>query len=177
VVVGSVANFRREKDQGTLLHAFADERFDDAALALVGQGPLESDLRATAEQLDIADRVHFLGYRSDAVTVMAGFDVFTLPSAHEGRPVALMEAMSLGLPVVVTAVGGMVDMVDDGITGLMVPPGNAAALADALATLVQSPTARDTMSAQVQRTAATFDGNVAFDRIEAEYRRLAGEHR
>ncbi len=161
-IIGTVANLRREKAQAHLLAAFAAADLADTTLVLVGQGPLEADLKAEADKLGLGNRVRFLGYRSDATTVMAGFDVFTLPSAHEGRPVALMEAMSLGLPVLVSDAGGMPDMVEDRVNGTVVPVGDVKALSAALA-------AAGTTPHDGQGWHKTFDGATAFDAITEHY--------
>ena len=79
-----------------------------------GRGPLEDELRAQKDRLGLGDRFTFLGYRADAVRVMAAFDVFCLASHYEGLPIALMEALALGLPVVATDVGGVAELVTDG---------------------------------------------------------------
>ena len=79
-------------------------------------------MRALHERLGLGDRVLLLGQRDDAVRVLAACDVFTMASDNEGLPVALMEALALGLPVVATAVGGIPEAVTDGVEGLLVPP-------------------------------------------------------
>ena len=174
IVIGTVANFRREKDQGTLLHAFRRADLGGAVtLAFVGQGPLEGELRALVDELGISDRVRFLGYRNDAPAVMAGFDVFALPSAHEGRPVALMEAMTLGLPALVSTAGDMPNMVIDQRSGRVVPIGDVDQLAQAIAGLARDEDGRRAMGAAAASAAHAFDGRRAFDEIEDRYERLA----
>ena len=136
VVVGTVANFRAEKGYDVLMDAAAKAVERDARLRVVavGQGPLEDEMRERHRELGLGDRVLLTGYRDDAVRVMAGFDLFTLASRHEGLPVSLMDALVLGLPVVATRVGGIPEAVDDGVEGLLVAPDDPDALAAASAT-------------------------------------------
>jgi glycosyltransferase involved in cell wall biosynthesis len=101
-------------------------------ILLVGDGPLRSQLEAEVRDLGVAGAVDFLGYQSDLAPVYAALDVFVLPSQYEGLPLALLEAMATGVPCVVSDLPGIRDAVEDGATGLRVPPGDAEALAAAL---------------------------------------------
>ena len=102
----------------------------------VGHGPLADEVRRARDELGLGSRFLLTGFRSDARRIVAGSDVFVLASHHEGFPVAVMEALAVGVPVVSTAVGDVPDTVGEGGGGLVVPPGDPAALADALRTLV-----------------------------------------
>ncbi|MGX9355706.1 glycosyltransferase [Roseobacteraceae bacterium S113] len=106
-------------------------------LTLIGDGPERAALERHAKALGLADRVTFLGYRSQAevAQALAAHDVFVLPSFAEGVPVVLMEAMAAGRPVITTRIAGVPELVEDGASGLLVPPGNAPALARAIAAL------------------------------------------
>ena len=107
-------------------------------LTLVGDGPQRAELEAKAARLGISESVHFAGYRSQAEVRdhLAAADVFVLPSFAEGVPVSLMEAMAAQLPVVATNVGGVTELVHDGVNGLVVAPGDVDALGAALDRLV-----------------------------------------
>ena len=125
VVVAIVANLRANKDYPTLFAAAAARAGRGAALRFVsiGQGPLEARAaRARWPRCGLGDRFVMLGYHDDPPAVLAGADVFTLSSRHEGLPISLLEAMALGLPPVVTAVGGNAEVVTDDVDGLLVPP-------------------------------------------------------
>jgi glycosyltransferase involved in cell wall biosynthesis len=132
-VVGTVGRLAPEKDQSLLLRAVARQgvAISRATVMLVGDGPEAARLRAEAAALGLV--VHFLGVRRDVPRVLAALDVFALSSRLEGLPLALLEAMAVGLPAVVTDVGGMGAAV--GRAGLLVPAGDAGAMATALARL------------------------------------------
>jgi glycosyltransferase involved in cell wall biosynthesis len=174
VVVGTIANFRAQKDYPNLLAAarLLIDRGWSGRIVAVGQGPLEAETRARHAELDLGDRVLLLGHRHDAVRVLAACDVFTMASNNEGLPVALMEALALGLPVAATAVGGIPEAVTDGVEGLLVPPKEPAALADAIAAITDDPARRAAMALAARIAGAQFDIRPAVTRIEALYRDL-----
>jgi glycosyltransferase involved in cell wall biosynthesis len=173
-VVGTIANFRAQKDYPNLLataRLLVDRGWPGRVVA-VGQGPLEAEMRALHERLGLGERVLLLGQRDDAVRVLAACDVFTMASDNEGLPVALMEALALGLPVAATAVGGIPEAVTDGVEGLLVPPKDPAALADAIATITGDGARRAAMAAAARRAGERFDIRHAARRIEQLYREL-----
>jgi glycosyltransferase involved in cell wall biosynthesis len=175
VVVGTVANLRANKDWPNLLAA-ARRAVDDGVpvqFLCVGQGPLEREVTALRDELDLGAHVRLLGHRDDAVRVMAACDIFVLASYYEGLPVALMEAFALSLPVVATTVGGVPEMVTSGVEGLLVPPRDPVALAGALATLARDANRREEMGRAAQRRAQCYDIRNAVRRIEDVYRELA----
>lgn len=102
-----------------------------AVLVIAGDGALRSSLEALAGRLGVAERVRFLGFRDDTAEILHGSDAFVLTSSSEGNPMALMEAMALGLPVVSTAVGGIPEVLENGRHGILVSasaePGTIAA--------------------------------------------------
>jgi glycosyltransferase involved in cell wall biosynthesis len=133
-IVGFVGRFAPIKDVPLLIRAFARfrERVPVARLVLVGDGATRAAAEELAGQLGLDRRVHFLGWRDDLVAVYGAMDLFALTSRNEGTPVSLIEAMAAGVPVVATKVGGVRDVVTDGRTGRLVPPGDEDALAAAL---------------------------------------------
>lgn len=174
-VIGTVANLRVSKGYEHLLRA-ARRVLDDhpeVIFVTVGQGPLETELRRLHARLGLGDRFRFLGYRPDAVRVASAFDVFVLPSLHEGLPIALLEAMALGIPSVVTQVGGVPEVVTDGVEGVFVPAGSPAALAESVAALIDDPDARVRMGAAAGKRAEQFDIAPAVRELERRYRDLA----
>lgn len=177
LVIGIVANFRAEKAYEVLLDAAALVTADPAGSRVVylavGQGPLEQDIRARHRALGLADRFRLLGYRDDATRVMAAFDIFTLSSRHEGLPVSLMDAMVLGTASVATGVGGIPEAVTDDVEGLLVPAGDAGALARAHLELATDDERRRRLGAAAAVRAEAFDIAVAVRRLEEIYDELA----
>jgi glycosyltransferase involved in cell wall biosynthesis len=133
----AVGNLYPVKDHATLLRALA-RRSEPLRLAIAGRGEEEARLRALACELGIADRVHLLGLRDDVDQVLAAGDVFVQPSLSEGLPLAILEAMGAGLPIVATSVGGVPEALGAGEAGILVPPGDPEALGAAIAELVES---------------------------------------
>ena len=119
---------------------------DPAALFLiVGDGELRRDLEQIARARGIADRTRFLGWRRDLTTIYGATDVLLLTSRNEGTPVALIEALAAGVPGVSTDVGGVRDVIEDGASGLLAPPGDVRALASGVASLLHDPARRRDM--------------------------------
>lgn len=175
VVVGTVANLRAQKGYPDLLEAarrLLGDRLPVRFLA-VGQGPIEEELRRLHAALGLGDRFRFLGYREDAVHLLAGCDLFVLASRHEGGPLAVLEALAMGLPVVATTVGVVPDVVTDGVEGILVPPRRPDLLADALERLVLDTGRRAAMSAAALRRADDLDVVSTVRHLEELYRRLA----
>ena len=138
-VVGTVARLHRQKGVVTLLRAAPKilSACPEARIVVVGDGPEGSRLRREARRLNLEGRFLFLGERKDAAPVQSLFDIFVLPSLWEGLPFVLVEAAALGKPIVATAVDGVPEMLEDGKTGLLIPPNDASALADAVIRLLR----------------------------------------
>lgn len=178
-VIGTVGNFTAKKDHAVLLAAAARlvGEHPDLRLVLVGSGPLEADLRARAQALGLGHVALFAGSRGDVYSVLPAFDLFTLSSRFEGLPIALLEAMASGICPVATRVGGIPEVIGDGTCGLLVPPGDAAALAQALGKLLADPERRQAFARQATIRAADFDLSHAVRRIEAIYDAALGVNR
>lgn len=134
IVIGQLAALADHKDQTTLLKAVSllKEKNPRLRFALVGDGPLRSELEALAKQLNITDRVTFFGFRSDAPRFLAGFDYFCLSSKEEGLGTSLIDAMLLKIPVIATRAGGIPELIEDGQTGLLAEPQNPTHLAETI---------------------------------------------
>jgi glycosyltransferase involved in cell wall biosynthesis len=175
-VVGTVANFRPSKGHAILLEAAVRVRntIPDVRFVLVGLGPLESDIRRRARELGLDGTVIFAGARSDAPRVAGACDLFTLPSVHEGLAIALIEAMVLGRPAVVTRAGGLTEVVEHGKQGLVVAPGDPKPLADAIVILLQDADLRRRFGEAGRVRAEEFDIRKAVHRLEEVYTELLG---
>jgi glycosyltransferase involved in cell wall biosynthesis len=136
-----VARFSRQKDHALLLGAFAELKLP-MELLLVGEGELLEKNRRLAQSLGIADRVRFLGGRTDVAEILADCDIFVLTSHYEGFPNVVLEAMRAGLPVIASDVGGTREAILQEITGFVIPHGNRGALKEKLTYLVQNRDAR-----------------------------------
>jgi glycosyltransferase involved in cell wall biosynthesis len=173
-IVGTVANFKTHKAHEVLLRAAVDVRAEvpNVRFVLVGTGPLEAEIRRKAEVSGLRETVVFAGFRDDAPRVASAFDVFALPSYYEGLSIALLESMALGKPAVVTAVGGLPEVIDDEVSGLLVPPGAPGPLATDIVRLLRDPSLRERLGEAAQRRAAEFDIRRAVRRTEAVYEEL-----
>jgi glycosyltransferase involved in cell wall biosynthesis len=148
-IVGIVATLRSWKGHADLLEAIASLARPTLHLAIVGDGPQRDALGAQVDRLGIGERVIFAGNRDDVAPWMRAFDLFCLPSyANEGVPQSLMQAMACGLAVVTTPVGSIAEIVTDGINGVIVPPRDPAALARAIAALLDDPARRAALAAR-----------------------------
>jgi glycosyltransferase involved in cell wall biosynthesis/peptidoglycan/xylan/chitin deacetylase (PgdA/CDA1 family) len=139
--IALVACLRQEKRIDVLIDATPRilTRHPDAEIIIAGDGTCRDALIEQARGLGVADRVRFLGHRDDVPAVLSAADIFVLTSRSEAFPNSVMEAMASGLPVVASAVGGILELVVDGRTGRLVPPGKPEALADALLGLLDQP--------------------------------------
>jgi glycosyltransferase involved in cell wall biosynthesis len=139
LVAGVIARLTDQKGHSFLLESLANEpALARLHLVVIGDGPLRADLERQAAGRGLSARVSFLGSRRDLGDLLSVMDIFVLPSLWEGLPLSMVLAMGAGLPVVSTSVAGIPEVVQDGRTGLLVPPGDAAALGRALARLVGS---------------------------------------
>ena len=174
VLVVTIANLRAGKAYPDLLAAarLALDRGLPLRFAAAGQGPLEAEIRAEHARLDLGDRFRLLGYREDAARLLSGADVFALASQHEGLPVAVMEALALGVPVVAPAVGGLREAITSGEDGILVDAGRPQALADAFAA-VCDPARRARLADGARRAGERFSSRAAVERVEQLYRQLA----
>lgn len=178
LLVATVANLRANKDYPTMLAAA--RRLADAAQPVrfvsVGQGPLAGQLEKERDDLGLGERFQFLGYREDPIRVLLAADVFCLSSRFEGLPIALLEAMAAGLPVVATRVGGVPSVVTDGTEGRLVSAGDPAALAAAVAEL-RDPELRNRLAAAAAERVRAFGIDRAVQRQQELYEGLAADSR
>lgn len=176
-VLGEIGRLCAQKGQETLIAAAAS--LPGAQVLLVGddleqEGAYQHRLERLALAAGVADRVFFTGYLGDTAAVIDELDVFVLPSWIEGMPLVLLEAMGRARPVVSTAVGGIPEVVEHGVTGLLVRPGDPAALAHALQELLADPDrARAMGEAGRKRVQERFSAAAATSRVLEVYDELA----
>jgi sugar transferase (PEP-CTERM/EpsH1 system associated) len=144
-VIGTVGRVQDVKDHASLVDAFVllrarlPQQAARLRLAIVGDGPLLPALRAKVQARGLADQVWLPGARADVAAILRGFDVFAMSSIAEGTPGSALEAMASGLPVVGTRVGGIPEVIDQGVTGQLVAPRDPDAMAAALAPYLCDP--------------------------------------
>jgi len=169
-VVGAIGRLTAIKNHALLLDAIA--RVPAAHLVLVGDGELRGALQDQVARLGISARVHFAGWRRDLAPIYRELDVVALSSDNEGTPVAIIEAFASGRAVVSTDVGGVPDLVRDGVDGILVPPRDAERLAAALTRVCGDTALRERMGAAAREHAAGFRVERLLKDLDALYRGL-----
>jgi len=180
-IVGCVGGLSRHKGQSALMHAMGqlDGRPPRPTLVLVGDGPDRPGLESEAATLQGRVRIRFMGERPDARSLLPAFDVLVVPSIErEGFGLAALEGMDAGLPVVASRLGGLPEVVEDGRTGLLVPPGDVRAMALAIARLLANPEERRAMGTEGRRRVESrFRAAPMARRVESVYEEVLGERR
>jgi len=174
--IGTVGRLSIDKAVDTLIEAFAVLAAQDPALhlVLVGEGPERARLCALASEHRVAERVLFLGHRSDLPELYASFDLFVLSSRTEGMPNTLLEALAMARPVVATPVGGVGEVVRDRQEALLVPPGRSGPLAEAMAELLEDRVLAGSLArAGRRRVEQSFSFSERLARLESLYERAA----
>jgi glycosyltransferase involved in cell wall biosynthesis len=173
----SVGRLATQKRPDLAIHTFARirSRYPEAELHLVGDGPLRAHVEQMIAQLGLGEAVKVLGQRDDVPELLARASCLILTSDYEGCPFSVLEAMAAGVPVVATRVGGVPELVGDGVTGLLVEPGSDDALADAVLQLLEQPDrARQMGVAARERARGAFSLDSAMRRIADLYEEVAG---
>jgi glycosyltransferase involved in cell wall biosynthesis len=169
------ARLEPEKDVATLIAAMrqVSDHFPAARCLVAGQGALHNDLSRQIESLNLQSNVRLLGFRPDALSLIAAADCFVLPSLAEPFGLVLLEAMSLGKPVIATRAGGCLEIIEDGVSGLLVPPKNPAALSASVEQIIQNPAAAATLAQQgKERFLSLFTDQRMAAATAAVYRQL-----
>jgi len=176
LLIGTAGRLSAIKGQAGLLRAAARilETHPTARFLIVGDGPLGSQLTSLASELRLDHACHFIGPRADVFDLMAALDIFVLPSLNEGIPMALLEAMTLGTPVVGAAVGGIPEVIQHRVNGLLVPAADDQALADACLELASNPHWAQALAAQASRSITeSFSHERSGEALLYAYRGLA----
>ncbi|MHC5212647.1 MAG: glycosyltransferase family 4 protein [Planctomycetota bacterium] len=171
----NVAHCADHKGQGYLVAAAPAvlDRHPGARLVIAGDGELLPDLKAQAAALGVADRLHFPGFREDVPALLQAADVFCFPSHLEGLGTSVLDALAMRRPVVSTTAGGIPEMIESGVHGLLVPPRDPEALAAAVTWMLDHPEqARDMGAAGRRRVEQEFTCERTAERTLDEYRRL-----
>jgi glycosyltransferase involved in cell wall biosynthesis len=176
-VLGTIGRLNAQKGHRYLLDAAAilRERIPDVRTLIVGDGDLMEALREQAERLALADQVVFAGHRTDVPELLAAIDVFCISSLYEGTPLALFEAMAAARPIVSTAVDGCREILEDGSNGLLVPPGDAEALARGLERVLTDAGLREALAQRAFEDSRRYDVQACVEQMEALYDELLAE--
>lgn len=158
-IIGNIARFEARKGHHWLIEAISilAKKISNFHVVLVGEGPAKKEIEAQVKALDLEKIVTFTGYRPDTCEITQIFDIFVYPSILEGLPISILEAMSLKKPIVATPADGISEAITSGKTGLLVPPQNPSALAQAIERFLVNPELAKAM------------GKAAFARYEANY--------
>ena len=171
LVVGTIGRLNAQKGHRFLIDAAALvlPRLSRARFLIAGDGDLMGDLRQQAAALGLADSVVFAGHRTDVPDLLGALDVFCISSLYEGTPLALFEAMASGKAIVSTSVDGCREVLEDGITGLLVPPADAKALADGLDRALRDDQLRAELGRQALAASRRYDVRACVDQMQAFY--------
>ncbi len=165
------------KGHDALLEAMTLDKDSSWKLLIIGKGKAEYVLKCKVKQLKLEDRVVFAGHRTDVANVLEAADVVALPSEFENFPLAMLEAMAMGKPVVAYDIGGVSEAIEDGCTGFLARPGDTAALAAHINKLQCNPELAATIAAQGrERIFQMFDSEKMVDTVTALYRQVLAEH-
>jgi len=157
-IVGTVARLVPVKGHLFLLEAIPKvlRRFPEARFVFVGEGETRPALQDQARRLGISDQITFAGFQEDVPALLAGMDTVVLPSLNEGMGRVLVMAMALGKPIVATSVGGVPELLGNGEAGLLVPPGDSVAIAEAVSTLLCDPSRARALGEAGRRRASRY---------------------
>jgi glycosyltransferase involved in cell wall biosynthesis len=174
LVVGTVGNLTEKKDHRMLVEAFAlvHRQLPASRLVIIGSGPLEQDLHRWVRDAGLTAVSVLPGSRDDARELMPAFDVFALSSRFEGLSIALVEALAAGVPSVCTRVGGVPEVLDCDLAGLVVPAQDTHAFATSLIRVLSDDRLRSEMGSAARQRAQSFDVRVAVHRLEEIYDRV-----
>jgi glycosyltransferase involved in cell wall biosynthesis len=174
-LIGAVGSLRAQKAYDILIQVAARlrENHPDLHMLIAGEGPEKARLEALISELGLGDVVFLLGRRLDVPDLLTELDVAVCASHFEGSPLAVMEYMEAGLPIVATRVGGVPDLIEDGIHGLLVEPGNQVGLAQAIEDLLSDHDRASALGARArERRRREFDLDVMVHNVEALYEEL-----
>jgi glycosyltransferase involved in cell wall biosynthesis len=171
LVIGTVGNLTPKKGHAILIEAFSRLHASrtDSRLVIVGTGPEHEHLRIEVASRGLEDSVLMTGSRGDVPDLLPAFDIYASASLFEGLPIALVEAFAAGLPVVATTAGGTGEVLNDGVEGVLVDPGDVDALAKALDALAGDPERRASYGAAATRRSRDFDVSRAVGQIQRIY--------
>jgi len=178
IVLSFTAHLRPAKGHQYLLEAISKikNQYTNIVLLLIGEGVLRNELEALTRQLNIEDNVRFLGYRTDIPDILSATDIYVHSSVEEGFGISIIEAMAVGLPVIATNVGGIPEIITNGENGILVPPENPQALAEAISDLIEHPDKRKMFAEKGrQHITANFTNDIMAKKYMEVYRNIINQ--
>ena len=175
-VVGNIAALAPHKSQVDFIRAakHVSSQMDDARFFIVGEGTLRPQLEALIRELDMGDRITMTGFREDVLEMICLLDCFVLSSYLEGLCTSIMDAHALSVPVVATRTGGVPDLVEDGVTGVLVPPREPEQLGKAIVRMLTDDRLRESCVTNAKKQSESYDyRNMVGGTLDA-YRSLVG---
>lgn len=173
VLIGIIGRLVPVKNHGMFITAASEVRRRrpdlDAAFVIVGDGEMSGALKGLAESLGVADRVRFAGWREDLAALYGALDIVALTSLNEGTPLALIEAMAAGKPVIATSVGGVPDIIEDGANGILVKNNDISAFAERLIALIEDKGLRQRLGSEGLKRSARFSKDKLVDNMTKLY--------
>ncbi|MBI3553794.1 MAG: glycosyltransferase family 4 protein [Elusimicrobia bacterium] len=175
-LVGQIAALAAHKDPFNFLGSMSalKEAVPGFHAVMLGTGPLEAEVKAEVARLGLSDTVRLLGFREDAYRMLRHFDVFVFSSYLEGLGTSLLDAMTLGIPVVATRAGGIPELVEDGVSGLLAPPRDPRALASAIKRVLEDKVLRGNLIQGGRKTAARFSAAAMVNATRSAYLQALG---
>lgn len=165
----SVGELNDNKNQRTVIQALTLPQLENVHYLIVGEGSGRAQLAEYAASLNVGDRVHLLGFRRDVAALLHASDVFVFPSYREGLPVAVMEAMAAGVPVVASRIRGNVDLIEDGHNGFLCEPEDAAGFAESIRKLLHDPALAEQFRRNSLEKIRRYDTRIVMDRLRSIY--------
>ena len=165
----SVGEMTANKNHKTVIKALTCSQLDNVHYVIVGSGTCRPQLEEYAVKLNVSDRMHFLGYRKDVAALVHASDVFVFPSYREGLPVAVMEAMACGTPIVASRIRGNVDLIEDGVNGFLCEPEDAEGFADRIRKLLDNPALAEEFRKNSLEKIKNYDKNVVAQQLREIY--------
>ncbi len=177
LLVGNLSALDKTKDYPTFLKtaAIVVQKNPDIHFVIAGKGKEERHIRQLIRQLNLEDRVHLLGFRTDVVAVMKSLDVFLITSVIEGLGTIVLEAFAAGTPVVATRTGGIPEMVDDGVTGLTAPAQDPVQLAECVLRITADPALRDRLTMHAAQRLQQFTYRETARKTLIVYQQILGK--
>lgn len=174
IILMSVGELTKRKNHMVVIEALARLKEYDILYVICGDGPLKAQLRAKAEELGVRDRLKLLGFRKDIAELHKAADIFVFPSLQEGLPVALMEAMASGLPIVASKIRGNEDLISNNQGGYLVNPTDSEQVAKAIEKMIQNPKKREKMEKRNLEIITKYGQETVLQKMDEFFNEIVG---